>query len=192
MTENTGIYNNGRINNMRTQYNTVGRGNVSVSDVASNAAGRIGDAVAARNRRIAKERANAPIIVKKEVKSSPFPISFLFYALVVTAMLMFIAYSNYVVNELSYEIGDLKTEISTLKYENDKLDIELEKKYDLGYIEEVATKELGLVKNTEVVKHYLNMSDGDEVVVSEKASASAGTFTATFNTLKDSVAALYE
>ena len=192
MADNTGMYKSRGINNMRSQYNTVGHGNVSVSDAAVNAAERIGEAVAARNRRVAKERANAPIIVKKTVKSSPFPISFIFYALVVTAMLMFIAYSNSVVNELSYEIGDLKTEISTLKYENDKLDIELEKKYDLGYIEEVATKELGLVKNTEVVKHYLNMSDGDEVVVSEKASAAAGSFTATLNTLKDSVAGLYE
>ena len=70
MTENTGMYNNGRINNMRTQYNTVGRGNVSVSDVASNAAGRIGDAVAARNRRLAKERAER--LAKQEAERQAY------------------------------------------------------------------------------------------------------------------------
>ena len=192
MAGNTGMYNGKGINSMRKKYNTSRQGNTLVSDMAMDAAERIGEAVAARNRRVAKERAEAPIIVKKRVKASPFPISFLFYALVVTAMLMFIAYSNSVVNELSYEIGDLKSEISTLKYENDKLDIELEKKYDLEYIEEVAIKELGLVKNTEVVKHYLNMSDGAEVVVSEKANGAENSFTATLNTLRDTVAGLYE
>ena len=192
MAGNTGMYNGKGINSMRKKYNTSRQGNTLVSDMAMDAAERIGEAVAARNRRVAKERAEAPIIVKKRVKASPFPISFLFYALVVTAMLMFIAYSNSVVNELSYEIVDLKSEISTLKYENDKLDIELEKKYDLEYIEEVAIKELGLVKNTEVVKHYLNMSDGAEVVVSEKANGAENSFTATLNTLRDTVAGLYE
>ena len=192
MAGNTGMYNGKGINSMRKKYNTSRQGNTLVSDMAMDAAERIGEAVAARNRRVAKERAEAPIIVKKRVKASPFPISFLFYALVVTAMLMFIAYSNSVVNELSYEIGDLKSEISTLKYENDKLDIELEKKYDLEYIEDVAIKELGLVKNTEVVKHYLNMSDGAEVVVSEKANGAENSFTATLNTLRDTVAGLYE
>lgn len=192
MAGNTGMYNGKGINSMRKKYNTSRQGNTLVPDMAMDAAERIGEAVAARNRRVAKERAEAPIIVKKRVKASPFPISFLFYALVVTAMLMFIAYSNSVVNELSYEIGDLKSEISTLKYENDKLDIELEKKYDLEYIEEVAIKELGLVKNTEVVKHYLNMSDGAEVVVSEKANGAENSFTATLNTLRDTVAGLYE
>ena len=167
MAENTRMYENRSINSNGAKYNSVGHSGVSVSDVYADAAERIGSAVAARNRRIARERANAPVIVKKYVKASPFPISFVFYALVITAMLMFVAYSNSVVNELSYEIGDLETKISTLKYENDKLDIELEKKYDLEYIENVAVNELGLVKNTSVVKHYINMSDGDGVVVSD-------------------------
>lgn len=183
---------NRNINHNNAKYNSVRHGSVSVSDIASGAAERLGDAVAARNRRVARERANAPVVVKKRIKAGPFPVSFVFYALVVTAMLMFIAYGNSVVNELSYEIGDLETKISELRYENDKLDIELEKKYDLQYIEEVATKELGLVKSTEVVKHYLNMSDGDEVVVSEKAGRNDTKFTATFNSLKNSVAGMYE
>ena len=169
MAENARMYQNRNINSTNSKYNSVGHSGVSVSDVAAEAAGMIGSAVAARNRRIARERASAPIVVKKRVKASPFPVSFVFYALVITSMLMFVAYSNSVVNELSYEIGDLETQIADLKFENDKLDIQLERKYELGYIEEVATKELGLVKSTSVVKHYINMSDGDGVTFSEAA-----------------------
>lgn len=165
----TRMYQNRNINGTNSKYNSVGHSGVSVSDVAADVSEKIGSAVAARNRRIARERANAPVIVKKRVKAGPFPISFVFYALVITAMLMFVAYSNSVVNELSYEIGDLETQITNLKSENDKLNIQLEKKYDLEYIEDYAINELGLVKSTSVVKHYINMSDGDGVVVSEAA-----------------------
>lgn len=169
MAENTRMYENRNINGARTKYNNVGHNGVSVSDVVGEAAEKLGSAVAARNRRIARERANAPVVVKKRVKASPFPISFVFYALVITAMLMFVAYSHSVVNELSYDIGDLEAKISELKFENDKLDIQLEQKYDLAYIEKVAVEELGLVKSTNVVKHYINMSDGNGVTVSESS-----------------------
>ena len=164
MTGNTSMHNK-NINAGYSQYNNVRRENVS--GIASTTAERISDAVAARNRRLQRERANAPIIVKKRVKAAPFPISFVFYALVMTVMLMFVIYGNSVVNEISYEISDLETQIAAVKEENAGLKIDLDRKYDLKYIEEVATTELGLVKSTDVVKHYVSISGGDKVIVSK-------------------------
>lgn len=192
MTNNSGMYGKHDINRASSKYNSVRNERISVSDMASIAAERFGDAVAERNRRARIERANAPVVVKKRVKSAPFPVSFIFYALVMSVMLMFIVYSNSVVNEISYDIGDLETKISTLKAENEKLGVEIEKKYDLKYIEEVAITELGLVKNTDVVKHYISIASGDEVVVSEKASQPAAKLGATFDSLKTSLSKIYK
>jgi cell division protein FtsL len=193
MAETTRARNERDINAKRSQYNNVRRENVSISGMASTAAGILGDAVAERNRRIARERANAPIIVKKRVKSGPFPVSFVFYTLVMTVMLMFVVYGNSVVNEISYEISGLESEIAATKQENADLTIELDRKYDLKYIENVAINELGLVKSTDVVKHYVSISGGDKVVVSEQeAKKTAGRFDATLDSLKESVAKIYE
>lgn len=192
MAENIRMHGSRDINNGYSQYNNVRRENVSVSGMASTAAERIGDAVAERNRRLQRERANAPIIVKKRVKAGPFPVSFVFYALVLTVMLMFVVYGNSVVNEISYEVGDLESQIATVKQENASLRIDLDKKYDLKYIEDMATNELGLVKSTDVVKHYVSISGGDKVVLSEEKGATTGRFDATLDSLKESVAKIYE
>lgn len=193
MTENLRARSERDINSKYTQYNNVRRGNVSISSMASTASERLGDAVAERNRRIARERANAPIIVKKRVKAGSFPVSFVFYTLVMTVMLMFVVYGNSVVNEISYEVSNLEAEIASTKQENADLAIELDRKYDLKYIEDVAINELGLVKSTDVVKHYVSISGGDKVVISEQeAKKASGTFNATLDSLKESVAKIYE
>lgn len=188
MSDNARMYESGNINKKYSQYNS----SVSVSDIASAAAERLGDAVAERNRRLQRERANAPVIVKKTVKAGPFPISFVFYTLVMTVMLMFLVYGNSVVNEISYEISDLKAGISVAEQENENLRIELDKKYDLAYIEDVAINELGFVKSTDVVKHYVSISGGDKVVVSDAEANTSTRIDATFDSLKESVAKIYE
>ncbi len=192
MTESTRMYENRNINTGRNKYNNIRKQNVSVTDAAATAVGRLGDALEARNRRIQREKASAPVIVKEYVKARPFPVRFIFYALVATLMLMFIIYTNSVVNEISYDISDLEAKISQTKAENEKLSIELDKKYDLKYIEEVATTKLGLVKSTEVVKHYVNISGGSDVVIANDTNKAATTISATFDSFKESVANIYE
>lgn len=192
MADNMRMYETTNIKGTGSQYNNVRRQNVSVSDMAYAAVEKFGDAVAARNRRVARERAEAPVVVKRRVKASPFPVRFVFYALIATVMLMFIVYTNSVVNEISYDIGDLEAKIAQTKAENEKLSIEIDRKYDLKYIENVATTELGLVKSTNVVKHYVSISgDNDVVVAKEKPAVTAG-LGATLDSLKQSVAKIYE
>ena len=192
MADGTRMYQNRNINGKTPQYNNVRGQSVSVSDIAQTAAYRLGDAVAAHNRRVARERAEAPVVVKKRVKAAPFPVRFLFYALVATTMLMFIVYTNSVVNEISYDIGDLEAQIAETKAENEKLSIELDKKYDLKYIEHIATTQLGLVKSTDVVKHYVSISGDNDVVIANETASPVTTLSATLDTFKESVAKIYQ
>ncbi len=145
-----------------------------------------------RERRALRERTGAPVIVKKKVKASPFPASFIFYTVITMVMLMFIVYNNSVVNEISYDIAECKASITEEKARNEKLKMELENKYDLKEIENIAVNELGLVKSTEVVKHYVSISGGDKVVVSKDTSDTQLGFATGLDTLKKSVAHIYE
>ncbi len=190
MADYSRMYANRNINNRKSQYNNVRHEGVSFSDIAATAAERARDAARERERRLARERASAPVIVKKRVKASPFPVSFVFYALVVTVMLMFVVYSYSVVNEISYDITSLEEKISESKQENERLAIELDKRNDLKYIEEVATTRLGMVKSTDVVKHYVSISGGDKVVLSED-NAKGTALGVTLDSLKDSVGKIY-
>lgn len=190
MTEATRMNVTNNINSRPAQYNSVRRTsasalrNVGVSH-------RVGETSYERTKRLDREKSNSTVIVKKRVKASPFPIRFVFYAIVLTGMLMFVIYGNSVINELSYESNDLKSSIAQLKQENDSLQFEIDKKYDLKYIENVATTELGLVKSTDVVKHYVSISGGDTVEVSDSENSSHK-IDATFDSFKESVAKIYE
>ncbi|MBE6680978.1 MAG: septum formation initiator family protein [Ruminococcaceae bacterium] len=191
MTEATRMNVTNNINSREAQYNGVRRTSASALR-DERVSTRTGTSTLERTRRKNREKANAPIIVKKRVKASPFPVRFVFYAVVLTIMLMFVIYGNSVMNELSYESNSLKSEIALLEQENDSLQFEIDKKYDLKYIEEVATTELGLVKSTDVVKHYVDISGGDTVEVSAAETKTEHKVDATFDSFKESVSKIYE
>lgn len=187
----TRIQNNASINRTGTKYNSVRSKNASFSDVAVSVAEKIGDIAYENKRRAARERANAPVIVKKHVKAKAFPISFVFYALITTIMLMFVVYSYSVVNEVSYDITSLEAQIANAKSENEILNLELDKRNDLKHIEEIATTKLGMVKSTDVVKHYVSISGGDKVVVSQKETAASQNLGVALDSLKETVGKIY-
>lgn len=152
----------------RSNYYT----NTAVSDIdpLSNVLGQVGEAVNEKRRQIRREKASTPIVIRNKVKAKPFPVSFVFYALILTVTFMFIAYNYSVVNDISYETTKLEAEIRTQKQENERLTVALEKRNDLSYIEDVAVNKLGMVKSTDVVKQYVSLSGNDKVEVSENNS----------------------
>lgn len=169
---------NARINNANVQYNRT-----AVSS-------RVG--TLERPRSVERTRTGSAVILKKKVKpQSPFPISFIFYCLVITVMLMFIAYSYSVVNDISYDISELEEGIAVSKQENERLTLELDKKNDLTYIEDVAVNKLGMVKSAEVVKHYVSISGGDKVIITEENNT-GNPISITFDGLKNTVGKIYE
>lgn len=165
MTEATRMNVPASINSRTAQYNSVRSAGVRAHSVM----GRSGEAVLERERRVAREKTGAPVIVKKRVKAAPFPVSFIFYTLVMMVILMFVIYNHSVVNELTYETGDLQSKIAQAKQDNETYSLELENMYDLEYIEHVARTEYGLVKSSEVKKVYVNISEGDRAVVTDNS-----------------------
>lgn len=151
----------------------------------------VGDALYENARRRARERANAPAIVTKKVKAKPFPISFVFYALILSCVFMFICYNYSVINDISYDTQALESQINLLKEENNRLKISLDTRNDLEYIEEVAVTKLGMVKSTDVAKHYVSLAHEDSVVVTRENSESTHLGT-TLNSLKKNLRKIYE
>ena len=166
----------------------INRGNVQYNRTAVSP--RVG--TLERQRAGERTRTGSSVILKKKVKpQTPFPVSFIFYSIVVTVMLMFIAYSYSVVNDISYEIGELEAGIEAGKQENERLTLELDKKNDLTYIEDVAVNKLGMVKSTEVERHYVSISGGDKVVIT-KENNDLNPLGTTFDGLKNTVGKIYE
>ncbi len=179
------------INTANAKYNRVTASDVRSRQQAQESfAEYMGSLIAARRRRIAREKANAPIIVRKKVKAKPFPVSFVFYAAIVTISLFFVVYSYSVINEVSYKISEVETQIAKTKEENERLSLKLEERNDIQNIDKYAS-ELGMVKSTEATKFYVNISGGDEIVVSENASRTTHLGTA-LDSVKDTVSKIYE
>ena len=164
---------------------------VGLSEVGAVAAEYVGEKIIAARRKKARERAASPIIVRKRVKAKAFPVSFVFYAIIMTVTFMFIAFNYSIANELSYDTAALEDEIEYYTKENERLSLELEKKTDLEMIEYEAANRLGMVKSADVYKQYVSLSGSDKVVVSDKASDSAYLGT-TLDSLKRSIGKIFE
>ena len=92
---------------------------------------------------------------------------------------------------MSYENERIEAEISELEDKNAMLSLELDKRNDLAYIEDYAINELGMVKSTDVVKQYVSLSSGDNIVVTEE-NVESTYFGTTLNSLKNSVSKIFE
>ncbi len=182
--------------NQRSQYedvraNTGITGGDYIADAIRNTADYVGEKVLENRRRKMHQRANMPVIVKKKIKSTPFPVSFVFYAIIVTVTLMYIVYNYSVINDMSYETTRLENEINEQLKEKRILSVALDQKNDLTYIEEVATNKLGMVKSTDIVKRYVSISGEDKVVVSEENTSKVNTGLR-LDGLKDIVGSIFE
>lgn len=201
-----GYSNQSVINQTRAKYNNQ-RGQISVgtnmageyygqsegylSKATRAAAEYVGQKALENKRRKLRERANAPIVVKKKVKSSPFPISFIFYTFVITITLMYVIYNYSVINDISYEMTTLESKISQQLVEKEALSVALDKKNDLSYIEQVATNQLGMVKSTDIVKRYVSISSDDKVVVSHENTERAY-LGVTLDSFKDKLSKIFK
>ena len=184
----------GNINTRSAKYNrdrAYDYDNLSFSAVAEAAAEYVGERILEGKRERARERANAPIIIRNKGKKKPFPVSFVFYAAVLSLVFVFLVYNYSLINSMSYENERIEAEISALEDENAMLSLELDKRNDLAYIEDYAINELGMVKSTDVVKQYVSLSSGDNIVVTEENVESTYLGT-TLNSLKSSVCKIFE
>ncbi len=181
---------NGKYNREKA-YNSYNNSALSLSYIAETAADYVGERILEGKRERARERANAPIVVRNKGKRKPFPVSFVFYSVVLSLVFIFLVYNYSLINSMSYENERIEAEISALADENEQLALRLDKRNDLAYIEEYAINELGMVKSTDVVKQYVSLSGSDNVVVTEENIEKTYLGT-TLNGLKNSVQKIFE
>ncbi len=177
--------------NREKAYNSYNNSALSLSYIAETAADYVGERILEGKRERARERANAPIIVRNKGKRKPFPVSFVFYSIVLSLVFVFLVYNYSLINSMSYENERIEAEISALSDKNEQLALQLDKRNDLAFIEEYAVNELGMVKSTDVAKQYVSLSGSDNVVVTEENIEKTYLGT-TLNGLKNSVQKIFE
>ena len=100
-----------------------------------------------------------------QIERKPFPIAFIFTALMCSLLFMYMIYNIVRINEYTIDIAKLKSRLSELTAQQNELTLKLDKKNDLVEIERIATQEYGMVKRDKVAKQYVNVGDGDVIEV---------------------------
>ena len=132
------------------------------SDIADS----VGKAIAAKRKEKARARAEEAKYVKKSVKAAtPLPISLIGYMVVFAAIAMFLVLGNTRINEATLRADALKSSLSAEKERAELLSSALSERKDIGYIENYAENVLGMVKSTDVAKHYVRISGEDKIAV---------------------------
>ena len=108
-------------------------------------------------------------------KKTSFPIGAVFMTLIFGMVLAFVVHSSVRINEANSALSDLQSDIALQNVELRALELELETKYDVREIEDIAVNRLGMTKKENINKEYISLGEGDEVVVAEvEQSAAAG------------------
>lgn len=142
----------------------------TAKDVIGLAAEELLRAAAARKKRVARERANAPKYVTKTVKAKQaFPISVIGYIVIFSVIAMFLVLGNSKINEATLRADNLKSEIASEMNRGEILNSYINQRNDAAYVEEYAINVLGMVKSTDVAKRYVSISGEDKVVVSSQS-----------------------
>ncbi|HHW23991.1 MAG TPA: hypothetical protein PK778_08530 [Bacillota bacterium] len=119
----------------------------------------------------ASAKAEPRIYTIPKAEYKPFPIAFIFTALMCSTLFMYMIYNIVRINEYTIAISELKSRYNQLVTEQSELMLKLEKKNDLVEIERIATEQYGMVKRDKVAKQYVNVGEGDVIEVETEAEA---------------------
>jgi len=112
-----------------------------------------------------------------KVARKKLPVGFLALLAFCTVMIMMILMSVAQIYQTTREISDLEDNVIMLRETIDDLELKLDEKNDIRLIEQMATAELGMVKEDSLRKKYISLSDGervDLVGVEENSERSGG------------------
>ena len=100
-----------------------------------------------------------------EVRVKQKGLSLQFVALIIagTVMLMILVLAVSDTYRTTREIDRLEAELQALQAEAADLRLQLEEKNDIRVIEEIATKDLGMVKEDSLQRRYISISDGEHI-----------------------------
>lgn len=100
---------------------------------------------------------------------------FAVFLVIGTMMIMSIVLSFSEIYQTTSEIAQLESDLADLKDTAAQLELKLEEKNDIRVIEQIATEELGMVKEDAVQRKYLSLSDGERIDIIEDENADSAT-----------------
>lgn len=101
--------------------------------------------------------------VEIKVKHKTVPPLLLAFIIVGTLMVMCLVLSISEIYQTTNEIAQLENQLEVLQNEADELKLRLEEKNDVRTIEEIATNELGMIKEDALQRRYVSLSDGEYI-----------------------------
>lgn len=111
----------------------------------------------------AEPEENIEPAVEIKVRQKAFPPMFIAMLLLGTLMVMCLVFSISEVYQSTNQIAQLESELEALQSEAAQLRLRLEEKNDVRTIEEIATTELGMVKEDSLQRRYVSLSDGEYI-----------------------------
>lgn len=128
------------------------------------------------------------------VQGYGFPMGYVAMLAAVTLMIMGILVSISQVYQTTGTIADLEDELVTLQEEVDKLELAIEEKNDIRVIEQIATDQLGMVKEDSVQRKYVSLSDGEriDIIEEDEENIEEGTLGTMLSSLADIFAKFFE
>lgn len=129
-----------------------------------------------------------------KVQGRSFPVGYLAMLAAVTMMIMGILVSVSQIYETTGTIADLEDELVILQAEVDKLELAIEEKNDIRIIEQIATDQLGMVKEDSVQRKYVSLSDGERIdlIEEDEDNIDEGTLGTMLSSLAEAFAGFFE
>ena len=106
-----------------------------------------------------------------KVERKKMPKTFLVVLALSTIMIMLIIMSVAQIYQTTQEVSVLEDTIENLKETIDDLELKLDEKNDIRLIEQMATTEMGMVKEDSLQRKYISLSDGERVDLIENPNA---------------------
>ncbi len=128
----------------------------------------------------------------KARKKMPFPTSVVFVTIICTVLFMFMMLTLAQINEFTQDISALQNQLSELEKQEEDLRVEVELKYDLSYIEDIALNELGMVKSDTLNKTYVHSNNEDKIEVYEPETEKQGLFSSVMSAIGTNFRDLWE
>jgi len=97
------------------------------------------------------------------VQRRKMPLGYICTLVLITAMIVSILLSIAQIYQTTNTISDLEKELDTLQAAAQELELALEEKNDIRIIEQIATDQLGMVKEDSVQRKYISLSDGERI-----------------------------
>jgi cell division protein FtsL len=128
-----------------------------------------------------------------QVKTKHLSVGFLVTLAVVTTMIMTILFSVSQIYQTTNNIADLERKLNDLQTTAAELELAIEEKNDIRVIEQIATDQLGMVKEDSVQRKYISLSDGERIdLVGEEETLADGAFGTMLSSLFAALAGFFE